>query len=214
MSPAGARRLSATAAAGIGLAVLVLLGVLAAMLGRAVFARVDAQARHRVPVEVAVTVRPDATGTRVEVTERALTGRLPATLDLGLTTVDKGILPGGGRITTSGFVYSDARDGAGALLPADQTAAGRLHAVRTDGATARLTFHVQAVGGRRVVYPVPGSDLTSWQAVHVALSASGVTCLTNEAASDVTAPVFKPCVLSRADTIDGRRNGVVRLELP
>jgi hypothetical protein len=75
-------------------------------------------------------------------------------------------------------------------------------------------LHVQAVDGRRVVYPVPGSERTSWQAVHVALSASGVTCLTNEAASDVTAPVFKPCVLSRADTIDGRRNGVVRLELP
>ena len=128
--------------------------------------------------------------------------------------MDKGILPDGGRIPTATFVYSDARDGSGAALPPDQAAAGRLRAVRTDPTAVRLSFHVQAVHGRRVVYPVPGSDRLSWQTVHVALAAAGATCLTDEAASDVTAPVFRSCALSRADTIDGRHNGVVRLELP
>jgi hypothetical protein len=196
----------------VGLVVLAGLGWLAAMLGRAVFSTVNP---HRVPVDVAVTLRPDATGTRVEVTERSRSGDLPATLDLGLTTADKGILPGGGRIWATTFVYSDSRDGSGAVLPADQTAAGRLHAVRTDGTAVQLSFHVQAVHGHRVVYPVPGSERLSWQTVHVvALAASGAVCLTDAATSDVTAPVFKPCVLSRTDTIDGRHNGVVRLELP
>jgi len=86
----------------VGLVVLAGLGWLAAMLGRAVFSTVNP---HRVPVDVAVTLRPDATGTRVEVTERSRSGDLPATLDLGLTTADKGILPGGGRIWP---VYKDA----------------------------------------------------------------------------------------------------------
>jgi hypothetical protein len=195
----------------VGLVVLLGLAVLAGMLGRAVFSTLNPQ---RIPVDVTVTLHPDATGVRVEVSERARTGNLPSALDLGLTSVDKGILPGGGRITTARFVYSDARDGSGAVLPADQTAAGRLRSVRTDGATVRLSFHVQAVDGRRVVYPVPGSDQLSWQTVHVGPAETGATCLTNEAASDITAPVFKPCVLTGADTIDGRRNGVVRLELP
>ncbi|HEX2805581.1 MAG TPA: hypothetical protein VHN80_05375, partial [Kineosporiaceae bacterium] len=76
------------------------------------------------------------------------------------------------------------------------------------------TAELPRPGRRRVVYPVPGSDQLSWQTVHVGPAETGATCLTNEAASDITAPVFKPCVLTGADTIDGHRNGVVRLELP
>lgn len=165
---------------------------------------------HRVPVDVTVQLAPDATGTRVTVVERATSGKLPAVLDLVLRARDAGRLSTGGRLTDADLVYSDARDGQDRALPAEQTARRRLQ-VPTDGQVARVSFHVAAVQGRRVVYPVPGSSVTTWQTVR--LPSPGMQCLTENATTDPHDLQFDPC--PAGSTLDARHlTNTIRLELP
>jgi hypothetical protein len=161
---------------------------------------------RRVPVDVVVHLTPDDAGTRVDVEERARSGTLPPTLAFGLQSIDRGRLDTGEQLTHAALVYSNVRDGRGRPVPASN---GR-YTVPTDGRVVRLSFHVDAVRGRRIVYPVPGMTATGWQTVRIP---ARPRCATSYGANQTDPPVFTPCTPS-GTLLDSAHHDWIRLELP
>jgi hypothetical protein len=161
-------------------------------------------------VTLGISLVPDATGTVVEVVGETSDGSLPATLDLDLRPADDVALVQGGPATGQRLRYSDVRDGLGNMLPPEQVRSGHLTGVGTDGRRVRLTFHVAAIGGHRIVYPIPTSPQLGWVRARLYVTAGTVTCW-GDAPSGNSA--FGPCESPQASEIDGTRHATVRLEL-
>jgi hypothetical protein len=161
-------------------------------------------------VTLGISLVPDATGTVVEVVGETSDGSLPATLDLDLRPADDAALVQGGSATGQRLRYSDVRDGLGNVLPADQVRSARLLNVGTDGRRIRLTFHVAAVDGRRIVYPIPKSPQLGWVRARLYVPTGTVTCWGDAPSGD---SAFGACETPQATEIDGTRHANVRLEL-
>jgi hypothetical protein len=165
---------------------------------------------RRAVVTLGISLVADATGTVVEVVGETSDESLPAALDLDLRPADDAALVLGGPATGERLRYSDVQDGLGNVLPADQVRAARLTRVGTDGRRLRLTFHVEAVDGRRIVYPIPTSPQLGWVRARLYVGSGTVTCW-GDAPSGTSA--FGPCENPQASEIDGTRHSNVRLEL-
>jgi len=99
------------------------------------------------------------------------------------------------------------QDGLGNVLPADQVRSGELRNVGTDGRQLRLGFHVDAVAGQRIIYPIPTSPQLSWVAAHLYPQGT-LICWADAASGDSP---FGPC--EQGDPIDGKRHSSLRLVL-
>jgi hypothetical protein len=165
---------------------------------------------RRSVVTLGISMVADATGTVVEVVGETSDGSLPATLDLDLRPADDAALVEGGPATGQRLRYSDVQDGLGNMLPPEEVRSARLTGVGTDGRRFRLTFHVAAISGRRIVYPIPTSPQLRWVRARLYVTAGTVACW-GDAPSGASA--FGPCESPGASEIDGTRHSTVRLEL-
>jgi hypothetical protein len=190
--------------------ILPILGYVGYRVATGMFGVVTAQ-HDWIPVDVTVQLTPDATGTRVQVTERARRGNLPSSVDLGFITSDNGRETDGGSLSGATLTYSDPRDSAGRLLPSDQLARGHLR-VPTSRGEVRYSYHVDSVGGRRVIYPVADSTVMAWATMRI--PPTGVTCLTEDSMSEPTDRLFRPCTPSASILDDHHNSNMIRLELP
>jgi hypothetical protein len=166
--------------------------------------------RQHSVVTIGISVIPDATGTAVEVMAESADGSLPSKLDLELTRADDVSLTTGGSSTGGTLRYSDVRDGLGDLMPAEQVRSGRLAAVGTDGRRLALSYHVAAINGRRIVYPIPRTSQLTWVRARLYAPNGKVTCWGDTPSNR---SVFVPCSGPQVGEIDGGRHSAIRLEL-
>lgn len=164
-----------------------------------------------VPVSIGISLTPDATGTVVDVVAESADSALPSTLAIDLVRADDVTLAQGAPATGKQLRYSDVTDGFGSAMPPQQVRDARLADVRTDGRRLRLSYHVAAIDGRRIVYPIPRTPRISWISARLYLSGGTVSCWGT--ASSSGEGTFSPCTTSGPDLIDGSERSVLRLEL-
>jgi hypothetical protein len=164
-----------------------------------------------IPVSIGISLTPDATGTVVEVVEESADSALPATLAVDLARADDVTVTQGAAATGKQLRYSDVTDGFGSEMPPQQVRDARLSEVRTDGRRLRLTYHVAAIDGRRIVYPILRTSRITWISARLYVSGGKVNCWGTPSASGAGA--FTPCTTSGPDLIDGAKQSVLRLEL-
>jgi hypothetical protein len=159
---------------------------------------------------VDITLTPDSTGTVVEFIAKAEHGTLPSSMSVSLPAKDDATIAGG-SVTPTGksLVYSDVVDGLGTAMPAEEIRAGQLSDVRTDGRQVRLSFHVKAVDGRRVVYPVPVSGDMSWTLARYYTEKGSIVCHMDSPRDTRT---FTSCPQGARGEVDGRAHSQIRLE--
>ncbi|MDQ1289805.1 MAG: hypothetical protein QG622_3371 [Actinomycetota bacterium] len=163
------------------------------------------------PVEAMVSLTPDAAGTRVEFVARSQSGSLPSSLTVDLPADDKVTITGESVPPTGKpLIYSDVTDGLGTPMPAEEVRAGRLTDVRTDGHELKMIFHVRAVDGRRIVYPIPVSEDLSWTSLRYSMTGATATCLADTSGDTRT---FAPCAEGTTGEVDGKNHTQVRLEI-
>jgi hypothetical protein len=163
-----------------------------------------------IAVTYGIALTADATGTLVEVVGETADGSLPIHLTVDLMPRDDAQLPQGSQASGSRLLYSDVQDGLGTTMPADQVRTAHLLSVGTDGRRIRLAFHVAAVGGRRIVYPIPQSPALRWVHARLYVQTGTVLCWGNRPAGGT---VFSPCQCPAPGEVDGTRHDTIRLEL-
>jgi hypothetical protein len=164
------------------------------------------------PVNIGISLTPDATGTVVEVVEESPDGDLPPTLEIELARSDDVTIDQGTPATGKQLRYSDVTDGFGTHMPAQQVRAAHLAEVRTDGRRLRLAFHVAAIDGRRVIYPILRTSKIAWISTRLYVSGATVNCWGNASGSN-SERRFVPCTMSGPDLVDGTEHSLLRLEL-
>jgi hypothetical protein len=165
-----------------------------------------------VQVTIGISATPDATGTKVEMVAESDDGDIPAVVTVDLTRRDDATLLDGGSATGRDLVYSDVTDTFGTVMPADQVRSARLTAVATNGQRLRLSFHVAAVDGHRVVYPIPRIEGLAWVRARLYVLTGRVACWAN-GADDAQTGRFRHCPGGTTDQIDGGAHTALRLEL-
>ena len=164
-----------------------------------------------VPVSIGISLTPDATGTVVEVVEESADSALPPTLAIDLARADDVTLGQGTPATGKPLRYSDVTDGFGSEMPPQQVRDAALAEVRTDGRRLRLAFHVAAIDGRRIVYPILRTSRITWISARLYVSGGTVTCWGNTPGGPENS--LRPCATTGPDLVDGSQHQLLRLEL-